>query len=143
MKRIEQTPMQQTSNRSAIQDPSVFPQKRAEAYRVDMRPRVSMAAMIATDAFSLTLAWIVCMMLFQLTRHPTPFGVVAQCLVTLPFTLAIFGRNGLYPAFDMERTKEVKRVAKCIAGVQAGCLGASWLVHVGGGLASSIALGSL
>jgi len=143
MKRIKQTSMQQTSNRSAIQDLSVFPRKRAEIYHVDMRPRVSMAAMIATDAFSLTLAWIVCMMLFQLTGHPSRLGVVAPCLITLPFTLAIFGRNGLYPAFEMERTEEVKRVVMCITGVQAGCVGASWLLHAAGGMAPAIALGSL
>jgi lipopolysaccharide/colanic/teichoic acid biosynthesis glycosyltransferase len=43
----------------------------------------------------------------------------------------------------MERTEEVKRVVVCITGVQAGCVGASWLLHAAGGLAPAIALGSL
>jgi hypothetical protein len=36
MKRIEQTTMEQTSNRSAIGNPSVFARKLAEAYRVGL-----------------------------------------------------------------------------------------------------------
>ena len=143
MKRIEQTTVQQTSNWSVIQDASAFPRRHAEARRVHKRPRVSVAAMIAADAFSLTLAWIVCMLLFQLAGRPSPLGVVVRCLVTIPFTLAIFGRNGLYRAFGMERTEEVKRVVRSITGVQAGCVGAFWLLHAAGDLAPAIALGSL
>jgi lipopolysaccharide/colanic/teichoic acid biosynthesis glycosyltransferase len=99
--------------------------------------------MVAADAFSLTLAWIVCMLLFQLAGRSSHVGVVVRCLVTIPFTLAIFGRSGLYPAFGMERTEEVKRVVMCITGIQAGCVGAFWLLHAAGDVAPAIALGSL
>jgi lipopolysaccharide/colanic/teichoic acid biosynthesis glycosyltransferase len=143
MKRIEQRTVQKTSNLSLIQDASAFPRKHAESRRVQKRPRVSVAAMIAADAFSLTLAWIIFLLLFQLAEHPSPLGVLARCLVTIPFTLAIFGRNGLYPAFGMERTEEVKRVVMCITGVQAGCVGVFWLLHGNGDPASAIAFGSL
>jgi lipopolysaccharide/colanic/teichoic acid biosynthesis glycosyltransferase len=143
MNRIEQTTVQQTANRLEIQDGSAFLRKRAEAYRFDMRPRASVAVMIAADAFSLTLAWIVCMMLFQLTGRPSPLGVVVRCLITLPLTLVIFGRTGLYPAFDLERTEEVKRVIMCLTGAQAGCVVAFRLLHASGGLAPAIALGCL
>jgi lipopolysaccharide/colanic/teichoic acid biosynthesis glycosyltransferase len=140
MKRTEQTTVQQTSNRSVIQDASSFPRRHAEASK---RSRVSVAAMIAADAFSLTIAWIVCMLLFQLAGDPSPLGVVVRGIVTLPFTLAIFGWNGLYPAFGMERTEEVKREVMSITCVQAGCVGAFWLLHAAGSLAPAIALGSL
>jgi lipopolysaccharide/colanic/teichoic acid biosynthesis glycosyltransferase len=142
MKRIDPTTMRQTSNRPVIQDASTPPRKHAEAWRVDLRPRISVAAMIAADVFSLTLAWIVFMLLFQLAGRPIPLGVGVRCLVTIPFTLSIFGRSGLYRALGLERTEEVKRVVICITGVQAGCVVVFWLLHVSGSPAPAIALGS-
>lgn len=143
MKRIGQTTVQQTSNRSVIQDASALPRRPADARRVDKKPSVPVAVIIAADAFSLTLALIVCMLGVQLAGHASPLSVAPQCLITLPFTLAIFSRNGLYSPFGMERTEEVKRVVMCITGVQAGCVGAFWLLHSAEGLAPAIALGSL
>lgn len=137
----EQSSAQKTSNRTAIQDTSAFPRWHAEAYRVDLRPRLSAAVMIAADAFILTLAWIVCMLLFELAEHPNPVGVVVQCLVTVPLTLAIFSLIGLYPAFGMKRAEEVRRIRLSITGIQAASVGAFWLLHAAGGLASAIALG--
>lgn len=140
---IEQTTQQKTSSRTVIQDASAFPRRHADAYRVDLRPRVSAAVMVAADAFVLILAWIACMLLFQLAGRPSPLGVVVGCLVTLPVTLAVFGRNGLYPAFGMKRGEEVRRVVLCITGVQAACVGAFWLLGAAGGLVPAIAFGSL
>jgi len=138
---IEQTTVQ--SKRTAIRDASAFPRRHAETYRVDLRPRVSATAMIAADAFILALTWIVCMLLFRLAGHPRPLGVEVGCLVALPVTLAVFSRNGLYRAFRMKRSEEIRSVVLCIAGVQAACVGAFWLLDAAGGLAPAIALGSL
>jgi lipopolysaccharide/colanic/teichoic acid biosynthesis glycosyltransferase len=143
---IEQTTEQKTSNRPAIQDASAFPRKLAETYRVDLRPRDSVAAaavMIAADAFILTLAWAFCILLFRLAGHPSQLGVVVGCLATLPVTLVVFSGNDLYPAFGMKRSEEVRRVLCSITGVQAACVGAFWLFHAAGGVAPALALGSL
>ncbi len=140
---IEQTTVQKTSKRTLIQDASTFSLRHAEAYRVDLRPRVSAAVMVAADAFILILAWIACVLLFQLAGHPRPLGVVLGCLVTLPVTLSVFGRNGLYAAYGMQRSEEVRRVVLCIMGVQAAFVGAFWLLHAAGSPAAAMALGSL
>lgn len=141
--KIEHRTAQQNSNRTRIKDASAFPRRHAEVYRLDLRPKFSVPAKIVADAFSLTLAWIVCMMFFKLAGRPSPPGVVVGCLATIPVTLLIFARRGLYSALGMHRTEEVKRIVTCIGAVQAGFVGALWLLHTGGGLVPAIALASL
>jgi len=132
-----------TSNRSVIQEAGAFPRKHDEACRVNQIARMSPSAMIAADASSLTLAWIVCILLLQLMGRPSPIGGVVRFLVAVPFTLVIFGLSGLYKACRIEPSDEVKAVVICITGVQAGCAGAFWRLQTSGELSPAIALASL
>jgi len=143
VKRSDQTIVRQTSNRLRVRLAGAFPRKRVAARHARERPRVSVAPLIAADVFSLTLAWILCMLLFQLAGRPNPFGVVMRSLITIPSTLAIFGLNDLYPASGVKRTEELKRAVMCITGVQVGCLVVFWLLRAGVDLAPVIVLGTL